>query len=280
MSDFTVVTCVSKPNVYSECLLKSVYATKGQYTVDILPIINVNGAYTASTAYNIGLQSARSDIVLFAHQDVRLLPGFFDNLAQVANVIPGWAIIGAAGISTNFNITDVGKWGGSKTDDKIIVGSVWHTDDVLNDPYWNGIRSPTPVHCVDEFLFAMYKPAELTFDHAIGGFHGYGIDISLQARDKGHSVYASGLPSIHYGQYSSSITTDRSYWLTLRRLYKKWNTKFPELLGTFMHWSVDGITSYIPASIIDSRGMEATITGVQLHRARLLRDADRLENWP
>jgi len=272
----TIVTCVTKPDVYETCLLKSIYVTKGHHIIDILPIHNKNRVYTAPVAFNIALESSKSDIIIFCHQDVRLLPGFFENLEQYIMLLPRWAIIGVAGISLSYGIDDIKPAGGSKHDTTIAVGKVWHTDNINNPPYWDGDNNLTPVHCVDEVLFVYNRQAGLKFDTMLLGFHGYGIDLSLEARHKQESVYAANLPIIHYGEHSSSITCDRSYWQSLLKLAYKWGQHFPILLGTFMHGKIDSketsITSYIPMSLEDDSGIQIQISSIEIKNLKCSTD--------
>jgi len=260
MPDYSVITCVSKPDVYQSCLLNSISQCRKHHSIEIIPILNEDGRYSASNALNIGIDTAKSDILIFAHQDIKLLGQWFDKLCNIIAMLDAtWAILGAAGISLDYGRSDIGKWGGAEYVSTVAVGSVWEDDSTLHEPpYWDGVKDPTLVHCVDECLFVLRKSTYLRFDIQFNGFHQYAADLSLQARSAGFQVYAADLPIIHYGKFSSSLQDSR-YWEFLRFLHYKWSPFFPELLGTHMHWSTtskvadDGstydvpeITSYIP----------------------------------
>jgi len=290
MPDVSVITCVSRPDVYQKCLLTSVQQnrrdSKVNPDVEIIPIFNDGNRYSASNALNIGLDVARSDVLVLAHQDVRLLYRWFDKLLDVTREIPDdWGVLGSAGIALDYARKDIGRWGGALNTDTVAVGSVWDDDSKLGEPpYWDGTKDLTKVHCADECLLVLNRKTGLRFDSLFTGFHFYGVDLCLQARAAGYGVYCTHLPIIHYGQYSASFTGDYKYWVYLRLLYNKWRLRFPELLGTHMHWNAvqysDGgiveeipeLTSYINITLDGGDGFGAQIRAMGLNQVRLNSD--------
>ncbi len=279
MPDISVVTCVSRPDVYDRCLLRSVSANRGRHDVEIIPVLNDGNHYSASNALNVGLDVSRSDLVVLAHQDVRLLPGWFDRLREVvAGLPPDWGVLGAAGISLAYGRADIGRWGGAVSTDTVAVGTVWDADEKLAEPpYWDGLKETTRVHCADECLLVMNRRTRLRFDSLFTGFHFYGVDLCLQARAAGYGVYCSDLPIIHYGSYSASFTGNNRYWPYLRTLHNKWRRRFPELLGTHMHWSRDPaeLTSYINVAMDSGDGIRVGIKSMGVSRAVVSGDHER-----
>lgn len=244
MTKYAIVTCISKPEVYQSCLLDSLTKCRRGFDIEIIPVFNTTGQYPASVALNYGMSVTDADVVIFSHQDITLLDGWFQKLDDAVQASSDWAIIGASGIRLSATRDDIGGWGGPRSSDtKIAVGTVY-SDNGLE---WDGIEVLTPVHTVDECLFALNRSAGLKFDTTMGGFHLYGTDIALQARNAGFGVYAASLPLIHHNTYSSSLKD--SYWPMLHHMFHKWRKPFPEVLGTFYHWAmVDGapeIVGYI-----------------------------------
>lgn len=274
MPDFSIVCCVSRPNVFEECLLSSVNACRNEHDIEIIPIINNDNRYSASNALNIGMDVARSDVVIFAHQDIRLLFSWFDGLKGVLGLVPDdWGIIGTAGISLKYGRKDIGRWGGALDVNTVAVGSVWDNDDNLDKPpYWDGIKDLTTVHCADECLIVVNKRTGLRFDSMFHGFHFYGVDMCLQARAAAYKVYCAHLPIIHYGKYSASMSGNSKYWPYLRYLHNKWRLRFPEMLGTHMHWASKELTSYIPISLEASDGLEVNLRSVGVSKVVLSTD--------
>jgi GT2 family glycosyltransferase len=271
MSELSVVCCVSKPDVYDECLLSSVYDTKGDRDIDVIPIINHNNLYSASLALNLGLSASKTDVVVLAHQDVRLKDGWFDKLESVINDLPDdWGILGSAGISLDYSRGDIGDWGGALNVDTVAVGTVYDSDEA-EDPYWDGIKNITKVHCADECLLVLNKKTGLRFDAQFTGFHFYGVDLCLQARAAALGVYCCDLPITHYGKYSASFTGDDRYWVYLRFLHNKWRLRFPQLLGTHMHWADKELTSYISLGM-ESEGVEINLKAMGISKAKFQTD--------
>lgn len=276
MPRFSVVTCVSNADIYEKCLLDSIRTSRKKHDIEIIPIINNDNRYSASVALNHGVDTARSDNVIFVHQDVRLLPGWFDLLVEVLdNIDDDWGVIGSAGINLKYNRNDIGMWGGSVSVDTVAVGSVWDSDEKLHEPpYWDGSKELVPIHCVDECLFVLNRQCGLRFDQQFTGFHFYGVDMCLQARAAGYTVYGAHLPIIHYGRYSASFSGDRKYWIYFRLLHNKWHRRFIDLLGTHMHWSKDELTSYISIGLQDRSGIDIRIRAMGVRRMKLANDAD------
>lgn len=277
MPDFSIICCISQPDVFDRCLLSSIYQARNDYDVEIIPILNHDNRYSASNALNIGADVARSDTLIFVHQDVKLLFNWFDILRDNILKMPReWAILGSAGIDLRYNRADIGKWGGALNTDTVAVGSVWFNDDAIDiQPEWNGIKDLTPTHCVDECLMVVNRRSGLRFDSMFDGFHFYAVDLCLQARSAAYPVYSTHLPIVHYGRYSASISEDNRYWPQLRYLHHKWRMRFPELLGTHMHWSANELTSYIPMSIVSDDEQEVRIKAMGLGKVILTSDKQR-----
>ena len=272
MSKYSVITCVSNPDIYERCLLRSIYAQDSHKDVELIPIINNDNRYSASLALNIGIESARTDHLIIAHQDVRLLGDWFNTLDKILETHKGWGIIGCAGILRDAGIDDIGVWGGTKGKE-IAVGTVYDNDEnaTKGNAYWCGIKDAVPVHCIDECLFVVNAKTRLRFDTLYTGFHFYGVDMCLQARSAGYQVIGSELPIVHYGRYSASMYGNHKYWKYFRYMHHKWSERFPVLLGTHMHWSKDGFTSYINMELDDNHGNKIGIKSMGIKKLELIR---------
>ncbi len=273
MSEFSIVCCISKPDVFDECLLTSAKEVGRGYDWEIVPILNTNNIYSASGALNVGIDASKSDIVIFAHQDIRLLDNWFEILRSLIAQMPeDWGILGCAGIGADFGRKDVGAWGGAVEGSTVAVGSVWESDESLPEPpYWDGIKELTRIHCADECLFVLNKKTGLRFDTQFTGFHFYGVDICLQARAAAWGCFGAHLPVVHYGKYSASVVGDKKYWTFLRFLHNKWKLRFPEMLGTHMHWAPNELTSYISLGL-SSAGMRLEMKAMGIQKARFTTD--------
>lgn len=271
MSEFSIISCISQPDVYDDCILKSANECRNGHDIEFIPVLNLEGLYSASLALNVGIDAAKSDILVICHQDVRLLGDWFTKLAETIDQLSeDWAVLGSAGISLDHYRDDIGRWGGSLKAETAAVGSVWDDDLKLDQPpYWDGEKDPVKCHCVDECLFVLKKSTGLRFDPLFNGFHFYGVDICLQARAAGYDVYCSDLPIIHFGKYSASFTSNSGYWTYLRRLRDKWEHLFPEMLGTHMHWADEELTSYIPTELESEDGFNLKIKSIGISKLEI-----------
>lgn len=255
--NYSIITCVSDFDVYNSCLLSSLEQFENNDLYEVIPIDNRNKAYTASAAINLGLKIAHSDIIICCHQDVTLLPRFFDILSNhIKNLKRNkkWKLIGCAGRRYDPNRTDF-----SEGDVGIVFngppGYKGQDFELALERPWNGMTDLTEVHCVDECLFIINNSHDdkLVFDTNLKGFHFYGVDYSIQARQAGYKVYAAYLPIIHHGAYSSSLIVNQDYWYLYKDLISKWIKVEDRCFGTHMHWRkrADGIkeiSSYIVAN--------------------------------
>lgn len=284
MPKYSLICCVSKPDIFENVLLKSITRERHNHDIEIIPIINNDNRYSASNALNVAIDSARADHVIVAHQDVELLSsgrtdcvGWFDKLDEIIDgQSDDWAILGSAGIALKYGSADVGKWGGALKTDTVAIGSVWHSDEALNEePYWNGIKDTLLAHCCDECLMVIDRKKGMRFDSQFHGFHFYGVDICLQARAAGYKVLCSDLPIIHYGKYSASMVGQTRYWHYLRFIHNKWKYRFPEMFGTHMHWNKEGLTSYINFEMESDDGLHVEVKAMGIRDMHLTTDKNQ-----
>ena len=131
-----------------------------------------------SRLYDDALRRARNDLVFFIHQDVLLPEGWiervFASLRDLRRVDPHWGVIGAVGA------LPPGR------------GSAKELRGHWCDPsgYWRLGPLPHEVQSLDEQWLGIRKSSGLEFDPDLPGFHCYGIDLSLAARERGLKSWA------------------------------------------------------------------------------------------
>ena len=129
--------------------------------------------------YCRGLEQARGDLVIFAHQDVFFPPGWEQDFAnavdELARTDPDWGVIGSVGIAAMATIMS----------DSCLVG---HWCDPRGYRF-NG-PLPAPVQSLDEQWLCIRRNSGVTFDENLPGLHCYGVDICMQARARGLQCYA------------------------------------------------------------------------------------------
>jgi arylsulfatase A-like enzyme len=123
-------------------------------------------------------EQARHDLVFFVHQDLFLPEGWeartFDALAELERIDPHWGVLGAVGALP------------------LISGQTKELRGHWSDPSGYHRHGPLPheVQSLDEQWLGVRKTTGIRFDRKLPGFHCYGMDLSLTAREKGLKSYA------------------------------------------------------------------------------------------
>jgi hypothetical protein len=131
-----------------------------------------------SRLYLEAVERAKNDLVFLVHQDVLLPDGWeekvFESLGELERLDPRWGVLGAVGALPP------------------IAGSPKQLRGHWCDPsgYWRLGPLPHEVQSLDEQWLGLRKRRGIQFDPELPGFHCYGIDLSLTARDKGLKSYA------------------------------------------------------------------------------------------
>jgi len=202
---WSLVAAVNDEDVLNTSLLRS---------PDIAGATDVflqRGFSNAATAYNAGLDTCRSDVVVFAHQDVFLPAGWIERLEgqirQVEQVDARWGVIGVYGLDLKAQPRGhVHSTGLKRT---------------LGAP--EGL--PTPAIAVDEMVIVLRRGSGLRFDADLPGFHLYGTDICLEAGRRGLSAFLIANFCIHNSNGLSVLP--RSFWKAYWFLRAKWRERLP-----------------------------------------------------
>lgn len=205
MNKWSLVVAANNEAVLSGNLLRSPEIGEAR------ALIVQEGYISAGTAYNDGIERAESDIVVFAHQDVYLPPGWTKNFQQGLNWLnendPTWAVAGAYGTSRS----NPGMGLVYCNANQRILGQV--------------TGRPQPVDTFDELLLVIRKSSGLRFDSKLPGFHLYGTDICMQARSQAFSCYAFEAFCIHNSTKTGMLPW--AFWQAYFYIRKKWRNYLP-----------------------------------------------------
>lgn len=205
-TDIIFVSCSNSSKIMSENLLRSPDISSKNVDVIVL-----NDRNSASQAYADVISTSPHSIFVFAHQDVYFPKAWAEKLRlairQIEAIDPDWAVIGAYGMRGD------GRHFGYLYDTSMRC--------ILGHP----VASPERVSVLDEIVLIVRGQSGITFDAALPGFHMYGTDIALTAREKGLGVWVADLPVVHN---STSITTlDANYGAAWRYVSRKWKKAMP-----------------------------------------------------
>jgi hypothetical protein len=203
--NWSLITACNSNSVLESCLAASPCLSRARdFQV-------MRGFASAGAAYNSGIQQSKGDIMVFAHQDVYLPPGWDDHLASAVSFLsdrePTWAVLGVFGI----------------TSENKPRGHVYCTGlrRVLGGPF------PEPVECgsLDELVLIVRRSAGLNFDEQLPGYHFYGTDICLEARRRGLKSFI--IPAFCVHNTEGLRFLPRAYWHAYFYMRRKWWNSLP-----------------------------------------------------
>ena len=172
----SVVCVYNNKDILENYLLKSL----GNQTVnyELINLDNTQGKFSsAAEALNYGGRKAKSDYIMFVHQDVDLSSNtWLEEVEKMLDGLPNFGIAGVAGSCENIkgNITNIENGIPKKA-----AGGIY-------------IKEPTKVQTVDECLIIISNPvfSLLKFDEKVcNDWHVYAVDYSLSIRKLGYDVY-------------------------------------------------------------------------------------------
>ena len=200
----SIVTAANDQEVLERNLLASPDLGEGHQ------LIVQRGYPSAGLAYNQALQEARHELVAFLHQDVFLprgwVPRLLEAVAELERREAPWGVLGCYGTSLS---------GGA-------AGYL----------YTNGIgcllgrpEEPVEAQALDEVVLVLRRDGLLAFDPDLPGFHLYGTDLCLQARQAGKRCYAINAFCFHNSLPVLGLKAD--FWRGAEYLRRKWRASLP-----------------------------------------------------
>lgn len=203
MSDM-ILACAS----HSDAILNANLLASPEIASGALPVHVERGAPSATIAYNRALDATDAPIVIFAHHDVYLPPGWSALLARRLAELPAdWALFGAFGVGM----------------DAAHIGPVWSSS--LGQIVGRVPLQPVPVQSIDELLIVMRRDAGLRWDEGLPCWHFYGTDIVAAAHAAGRGAYAGALPTVHNDQFHPALGSD--FTECYRFMQRKWAAALP-----------------------------------------------------
>jgi hypothetical protein len=173
-------------------------------------LLVMRGCRSAAEGLNRGLARARHPLVVCVHQDVYLPAGWPARFWQQYRVAQ----------ERYKNVGVLGVYGVSYSNGHIIkTGKVVDRDRLLEA----GDSLPAPVETLDELLVAVPKDARLQFDPQLG-FHFYGADICLAAREQGLQALAVDALCFHNSPHAGLPT---EFFASARTFAAKWRREWP-----------------------------------------------------
>lgn len=211
----SIVCAYNNEEVLRDFLLKSL----GSQTVEfeLIKIDNTRNIFkSAAEALNYGGKKAKGEYIMFAHQDVYLLAeGWLEKAELFLSKILDLGVAGVAGTRETGN-----------SNVKRAIGMVYHGPN--KEPWWGNknFEEPVEVQTLDEQILIVTRTVfdNLKFDEkTCDGWHIYGADFCLSARELGRKSYVLPLPVWHRseGHMVADYYKVLSKFLKKHKLYKK-----------------------------------------------------------
>jgi hypothetical protein len=178
----------------------------------------VKNCPNAADGLNLGLERAEHEYVVCVHQDVYLPDGWDRCLMQQLEEAERWfgpiGVAGVYGVGEVIVPEDPTQPLGAER-----IGWVVDRGRLLCD----GPELPARVATLDELLLLVRRDSGLRFDPDLG-FHLYGADICLQARERGLAVVALGALCHHS---SRGIGLPEAFYRSAEVFARKWQHRLP-----------------------------------------------------
>jgi hypothetical protein len=252
----TFVVCVSNEIILADNLLASPCLAAGTPH----EVIAIHNAPNAAAGLNLGLERAKHPLVVCVHQDVYLPQGW--DRQVVSQVRLAERILGPLGVAGVYGVGEVKP----SADDRLScqrTGWVIDRGQLLRD----GPALPAAVATLDELLLVLPRGTPLRFDASLG-FHLYGADICLQARQQGLAVAALGALCRHN---SRSVGLPQAFFPSASRFARKWAPLLPVATPCVL-FDRDGPMSLL-GKAEQGNGSDAYAQGVPLMAFPLAADA-------
>jgi len=208
------LVCVSSPEVLRANLLASPCLGPGS----IHEVFAFPDPASAADGLNAGFQCARHEWLVCVHQDV-YLPDRWDQrlVRQLREAERQFGPVGVAGV---YGASDV-IVPAHQTWPLAVERIGWVVDRgrELND----GPELPVRVTTLDELLLVVRRGSGLRFDPSLG-FHFYGADLCLQARDRGLAVVVLAALCHHNSQ---TVQLPQAFFTSATVFARKWSHRLP-----------------------------------------------------
>jgi GT2 family glycosyltransferase len=219
----SVIVC-SKYNALPQRLKESLQQTI-HIEYEVLHIDNSGNSYSIFEAYNLGVRKSRYPYLCFVHEDVVFHTKEW-GIRLINHLIkPQTGIIGVAGCALISPLP--GQWNDMYLSMNIIQSVSKRRKSPRRYYFSNGLSNPPwPAVALDGVFLAMRKDLfeKIQFDESLPGFHGYDLDICLQAHNAGFRNYV--VDDILIEHFSRGNFSTEFYQNTFK-VFEKWNKHLP-----------------------------------------------------
>ena len=212
----TIICVYNDEKKYKEEFLAGLAIQDIDYELNAID--NSNKRFSSSAeAYNYAVKESTGDVLIFAHQDIRLKTS--DALRKMAEMIK------------SCDVGDIIGTQGVKEKSKVYYSNITAGNEFISDIIEEYKYEKINVACVDEGFFGMRKETfELhKFDEVLcDNWHLYCVEQCLYARENGHKVWVCPI-QLHHSSYGN---ISWGYMTNLRELCKRYRKSFKYIWTT------------------------------------------------
>jgi hypothetical protein len=181
-------------------------------------VILVRGGPNVTAKLSRGLEQAKHDWVVCIHQDVWLPPSWDLQLAQ--QIEEAERLFGPVGVAGVYGVGDV-----VSSDDCTHPLSVERIGWVIDRgrTLKDGPELPARIATIDELLLVVRRDTPLKFDPALRN-HFYGVDLCLQAQEKGLATVALAALCKHNSRH---VGLGEGFHESAAKFARKWSHRLP-----------------------------------------------------
>jgi len=225
----SVIVSTYKPKLFEQFSLNLAKTIGVEY--ELIAIQN-HAKYSLCEAYNMGVKQAKLNFFCFVHEDISFkTDNWGKRLISIMESDQKIGLIGVAG--TKIKSSYPSGWGQSPALKRFNRGHAFQifddTHEFLYHDYDENLikKDIEDVVCIDGiFMFSRREVFQkCRFDESLlTNFHGYDIDLSLQAFFAGFRVVVDRQIILYHDSYG---TYDKNHTIANRKIVKKWKSKLP-----------------------------------------------------
>lgn len=217
---------ITKPDVYGRCAQAGIRrAAEPDSVIEAFP---ATGSIFRS--YNDLLERFAGhpglEALVLVHQDAEIVDPDFCQIIRQALQDPEVALVGCVGA---VGVRSIAWWEASVTCASFVNRYEEHGGGDLPSFSWTWSDAPAyarigEVETLDGFVLVLspWVLENLRFDESLGEFHGYDLDLCLQARAAGRKVVTADFRAIHHRPLE--MVPDPEQWIDAHvRLAEKWD---------------------------------------------------------
>jgi hypothetical protein len=168
------------------------------------------GFASASKAYNNAIDKAKTEFIIFTHQDMIFPEEWLTQVERALDNLeekdPNWGVLGCYG--------ETQKDGGRG----YLYQPAWG---VMGAPF----EQPALVQTLDEIVLILRASSGLRFDDNLPHFHLYGTDICLRAESLGKNNYAISAFCIH--NTNQGLALPKEFYECYKYVKRVWKSYLP-----------------------------------------------------